>query len=98
MGSWAENAREYKRKQRTQDPPEHRDLTPRPAHDSKSKKVWRDRFQAARASLLRDIGWYVMGRERRWSDGFMYGRLKRNGWVCKRYRQARQAAKERGAI
>lgn len=65
---------------------------------SKSKKVYRDRFEAARKDLKRAVEWYADYHRRGWFDGWMHERLERNGWYAKRYRVARAEAKLHGAI
>jgi hypothetical protein len=67
-------------------------------YDSKSKKVWRDRFLARRADLKRAVQWYADAHKRGWYDDWGHERLERNGWYAKRYREARAEAKRRGAI
>lgn len=94
--TWAEASRRYKRGQQ-EDPREDKPLR-KGGYTSKSKKVWRDRFEAARKSLLRNIEWYAEGRRRGWTDSWFYNRLSRDGWVAKRYREARAAAKAHGAL
>ena len=67
-------------------------------YESKSKKVWRDRYEAARKDLKRAIEWYADARKRGWEDNWLYQRLERNGWYAKRYRETRANAKAHGAI
>ena len=71
-------------------------------YESKSKKVWRDRFEAARKDLKRNIERYVDGVRRGWhpmgNESWLYGRLKRDDWTVQRYRRARAEAKAKGAI
>lgn len=67
-------------------------------YPSKSKKVWRDRFEAARKDLKRAIEWYARARERGYEDSWLYQRLGRNDWYPKRYRQARADARKHGAL
>lgn len=94
--TWAEASRRYKRAQQ-EDPPEGRPQK-KGGYPSKSKKVYRDRFEAARKWLLHDIEWFIRGRERGWTDSWFYKRLERNSWVVQRYRRARAEAKKHGAI
>lgn len=65
---------------------------------SKSKKVYRDRFEAARKDLKRAVEWYASARKRGWQNSWGYERLERNGWYAKRYRMARLEAQRHGAI
>ena len=67
-------------------------------YESKSKKVWRDRYLSARKDLKRAIEWYADARKRGWHDNWLYKRLERDEWYPKRYREARAEAKKRGAI
>ena len=70
----------------------------RGGYESKSKKVYRDRFEAARKDLKRAIEWYADRHRRGWFDDWFYERLKRDGWYATRYRKARAEAKKWGAI
>lgn len=67
-------------------------------YPSKSKKVYMDRFLAARKALLRDIEWYKTAHDRGWEHNWLYSRLERNGWNVKKYREARKKAKELGLL
>lgn len=67
-------------------------------YPSKSKKVYRDRFEAARQSLKQVIERYARARERGYGDSWLYERVKRDNWWAKKYREARAEAKARGAI
>lgn len=73
-------------------------LQPRPRYPSRSKKIWRDRFEAARKSLIQDIRWFIRGRQWKDADEWLYGRIKRDGWAAQKYRKARAEAKTHGAI
>ncbi len=71
-------------------------------YESKSKKVWRDRYEAARTYLKLCVGRYVEGIRRGYylpgNDSWIYGRIKRSDWVASKYRKARADAKAHGAI
>ena len=67
-------------------------------YPSKSKKVYRDRFEAARKDLKRAVQWYADAHKRGWYDDWGHERLERNGWYATRYRRARAEAKRMGAI
>jgi len=86
-----------KRKQAQFDEPVVRPLK-KGGYASKSKKVWRDRYEAARKSLKQAIEWYARARERGYADSWLYERLKRDNWWAKKYREARANAKAHGAI
>ena len=74
----------------------------RHGYESKSKKVWRDRFEAARKDLKHDVERYRDALARGWittrSDHWMYNKVKRVDWYAKRYCEARAEAKAHGAI
>lgn len=82
----------------------HREVRPlkKGGYASKSKKVWRDRFEAARKDLKHDIERYHDALKRGWitsrSDDWFYNKVKRNDWYAKRYREARANAKAHSAI
>lgn len=67
-------------------------------YPSKSKKVYRDRYDSARKSLKQDIEWYRWGLQHGCAGSWFYRRVERSGWIAKRYREARAAAKAHGAI
>lgn len=79
-------------------PREGRPLHQRKEYPSKSKKVYRDRFEAARKDLKRDIEWYIRGREQGVTDGWFYKRLELKDWIVQKYRKARAEAKKHGAL
>lgn len=87
-----------RKKEQFEAPREGRPLHQRPSYPSKSRKVWRDRFESARKSLKQDIEWFIRGREKGWSDSWLYKAVKRNDWVAQKYRKARAEAKRYGAI
>lgn len=70
----------------------------RGGYASKSKKVYRDRFEAARKDLKQAIEWYARARKQGRVASWLGGRLERNGWYPTRYRRARAEAKRYGAI
>ena len=73
-------------------------LKQRKEYPSKSKKHYRDRFEAARKDLKRAIEWYADARKRGWGASWLYKRLERTEWLPTRYRKARAEAKAFGAI
>lgn len=79
-------------------PKEDRPIRGRSRYPSKSKKVYRDRFEAARKDLKRAVQWYADAHKRGWYDDWGHERLERNGWYAKRYREARAEAKKHGAL
>lgn len=79
-------------------PREGKPLHQRQQYPSRSRKVWKDRFDAARKSLIQDIGWFIQGRKWKDADKWLYGRIKRDDWTAQRYRKARAEAKAHGAI
>lgn len=73
-------------------------LLKRGGYASKSKKVYRDRFEAARKDLKQAIERYARARKQGRVASWLGGRLERNGWYPTRYRRARAEAKLHGAI
>lgn len=78
----------------------HREVRPikKGGYASKSKKVYRDRFEAARKDLKRAIEWYARAHARGWYDDWGHERLERDGWYATRYRKARAEARRMGVI
>lgn len=88
-----------RKKAQFMEPRERKVLHQRPSYPSKSKKVYRDRFMAARKILLQNIEWYQTGRKQGYKDdGWFYQRIKRDGWSAQRYRKARAEAKAHGVF
>lgn len=79
-------------------PRESKPLHQRSNYPSKSKKVYRDRFMAARKDLLKDIERYKTGRERGYKGMWFYHKLERNSWSAQKYRKAWAEAKKHEAI
>lgn len=67
-------------------------------YPSKSKKVYMDRYLAARKQLLEAIKRYRHAYERGYANSWMYERLKRDSWWVKKYREARVIVKKLGLV
>ena len=71
-------------------------------YESKSRKVWRDRYESARKDLKGEIERYQDALRRGWittrSDDWFYNKVRRLDWYAKRYREARANAKAHSAI
>ena len=96
--SWKESSLRYKRRQALDPATGPKDLTKRRQYDSKSAKVWRDRYESARRSLKQDIEWYVRRHNEGRAHDFLTGPIRRHDWTADKYRKARAEMKRRGLL